>query len=61
MCVESAADSMDDSQKRGIMQKLEDFGKRISECRQNLNMTQEMLAGRIGVTPQALSKWERGD
>ena len=42
------------------MQKLEDFGKRISECRQNLNMTQEMLAGRIGVTPQALSKWERG-
>lgn len=60
MCVESAADSMDDSQKRGIMQKLEDFGKRISECRQNLNMTQEMLAGRIGVTPQALSKWERG-
>ena len=60
MCVESAADSMDDSQKRGIMQKLEDFGKRISECRQNLNMTQEMLAGRVGVTPQALSKWERG-
>lgn len=60
MCVESAADSMDDSQKRGIMQKLEDFGKRISECRQNLNMTQEMLAGRIGVAPQALSKWERG-
>lgn len=42
------------------MQKLEDFGKRISECRQNLNMTQEMLAGRVGVTPQALSKWERG-
>ncbi len=60
MCVESAADSMDDSQKRGIMQKLEDFGKRILECRQNMNMTQEMLAGRIGVTPQALSKWERG-
>lgn len=60
MCVESAADSMDDSQKRGIMQKLEDFGNRISECRQNLNMTQEMLAGRVGVTPQALSKWERG-
>lgn len=41
------------------MQKLDSFGKKISECRQNLNMTQEELAGRIGVTPQALSKWER--
>lgn len=60
MCVENAADRMEDSQKRGIMQKLEDFGKKISECRQNRNMTQEVLAGRIGVTPQALSKWERG-
>ncbi len=60
MCVRSTADKVDVSQKRGIMQKLEDFGKRVSECRQNLNMTQEMLAGRIGVTPQALSKWERG-
>lgn len=42
------------------MQKLEGFGRRISECRQNMNLTQEELAGRIGVTPQALSKWERG-
>ena len=41
------------------MQKLEGFGKRISECRQNMNLTQEELAGRVGVTPQALSKWER--
>ncbi len=47
-------------QKRGVMQKLEGFGRRISECRQNMNMTQEELAGRVGVTPQALSKWERG-
>lgn len=36
------------------------FGSKISECRQNKGMTQEELAGRIGVTPQALSKWERG-
>lgn len=35
------------------------LGRRISECRQNIGMTQEELAGRIGVTPQALSKWER--
>ena len=36
------------------------FGEKISACRQNRNMTQEELAGRLGVTPQALSKWERG-
>lgn len=37
-----------------------EIGSRISGCRQNRNMTQEELAGRIGVTPQAISKWERG-
>lgn len=36
------------------------LGRKISEYRQNKGMTQEELAGRIGVTPQALSKWERG-
>ncbi|MBQ9120384.1 MAG: FHIPEP family type III secretion protein [Lachnospiraceae bacterium] len=36
------------------------FGTRISQCRQNKNMTQEELARRLGVTPQALSKWECG-
>lgn len=36
------------------------MGGRLSACRQNRNMTQETLAGRLGVTPQALSKWERG-
>lgn len=36
------------------------LGRKICECRQNKGMTQEELAGRIGVTPQALSKWERG-
>lgn len=36
------------------------LGGRISACRQNKNMTQEELAGRLGITPQALSKWERG-
>lgn len=36
------------------------MGSRISACRQNRNMTQEELAGRLGITPQALSKWERG-
>lgn len=36
------------------------LGSRISACRQNKNMTQEELAYRLGITPQALSKWERG-
>lgn len=38
----------------------EDFGKKILKQRQNANMTQEELALRLGVTPQAISKWERG-
>lgn len=40
------------------MKKLE-LGSKISSYRQNKNMTQEELANRLGVTPQALSKWER--
>lgn len=36
-----------------------DLGKRISTLRQNKGLTQEELASRLGVTPQALSKWER--
>lgn len=36
-----------------------DLGSKILEQRQGKGMTQEELAVRIGVTPQALSKWER--
>lgn len=36
------------------------IGVRLSNCRQNRNMTQEEMARRLGVTPQAVSKWERG-
>lgn len=39
---------------------LQQIGSRLSVCRQNRNMTQEDLAYRLGITPQALSKWERG-
>ena len=39
---------------------MEEFGKSVLSLRQNANMTQEELALRMGVTPQAISKWERG-
>lgn len=37
-----------------------ELGNKISVCRQNMNLTQEELAKRLGVTAQAVSKWERG-
>ncbi len=36
------------------------IGDRIAIKRQNKQMTQEEFASRLGVTPQAVSKWERG-
>ncbi len=36
------------------------IGDRITINRQNKQMTQEEFASRLGVTPQAVSKWERG-
>lgn len=37
-----------------------EFGKRMAECRRERQLTQEELANRVGVTPQALSQYERG-
>lgn len=37
------------------------IGKQICRYRQMRKLTQEELASRIGVTPQAVSKWERGN
>lgn len=37
-----------------------EIGAIISQSRQNKGMTQEEFASRLGVTPQAVSKWERG-
>lgn len=34
------------------------LGKKINELRREKGMTQETLAERMGVTPQAVSKWE---
>lgn len=36
------------------------FGDKLSAYRQNKKMTQEEFSARLGVTPQAVSKWERG-
>ena len=34
------------------------IGKRIMHCRKNLGLTQDQLAEKLGVTAQAVSKWE---
>ncbi|MDF2540967.1 MAG: transcriptional regulator, family [Herbinix sp.] len=36
------------------------FDERLMKVRKELGITQEDLARKIGVTPQAISKWERG-
>lgn len=36
----------------------ETIGSRISRCRKEQGLTQEELAARMGVSPQAVSKWE---
>lgn len=36
------------------------FGKRLAVARKEIGLSQEQLAFRLGVTPQAVSKWERG-
>lgn len=44
----------------GIGERQKTFGGRLSESRRERGFTQDELANRLGVTPQALSKWERG-
>ena len=36
------------------------LGRRIAEARRDVGLTQRDLADKVGVTAQAVSKWERG-
>lgn len=37
------------------------FGAKLRNHRKNLSLTQEEVAVRMGISPQAISKWENGD
>ncbi len=39
---------------------IENFGTIVLEARRRAGMTQEAFAGKLGITPQAVSKWENG-
>jgi len=39
---------------------IEKLGSRIADKRRERGLTQNQIADRMGVTPQAVSKWERG-
>ena len=39
---------------------IENFGTIVLEARRKAGMTQEAFAGKLGITPQAVSKWENG-
>ena len=39
---------------------IEDFGAIVLKARRDAGMTQEAFAGKLGITPQAVSKWENG-
>lgn len=39
---------------------MQGFGKRLKQAREQAGFTQEQLAEDVGVTRQAISRWEQG-
>ena len=46
--------------RRSKMAGIENFGTIVLEARRKAGMTQEAFAGKLGITPQAVSKWVNG-
>ena len=44
-----------------MLKKALEVGNKIKELRMNSNLTQEQLADKIGISGQAISKWEKGE
>ena len=44
----------------GLYNNMESLGNNIKRIRKQLGLTQEELALHVGVTPQAVSRWENG-
>lgn len=42
------------------MLSMKEFGELIATKRKEFGYTQETFAGKLGITPQAVSKWENG-
>ena len=59
-CAKCAIISASEAEERFIVNKIR-FGKRISALRRSKGLSQADLAQSLGVTPQAVSKWECGN
>ena len=51
---------LDNNFERGALMEQEKIGKFIAKCRKEQNFTQANLAEKLGITNQAVSKWENG-